>query len=131
MIVTDERVPQFAAENLCGFVAPFTCMGLELNGRIVAAAIFNHYEETDIHMSAVGKRWTRGFVREVGSYVFGQLGCLRMTSITEQPEVAALAVRLGGCVEGRLRNHFGPGRDGILIGFLKEEWVHGLSTKAA
>ena len=126
MIVTDDRVAQFASENLCGFVAPFTCMGLEIKGQIVAAAIFNHYEETDIHMSAVGSMWTRAFIREVGRYVFSQLGCIRMTSITEQREVVALALRLGGQIEGRMRNHFGPGRDGIVIGFLKEEWRYGV-----
>lgn len=122
MIVSDNRVADFAASFFGEFCPPYTCLGLEKDGQIVAAAILNHYEGTDIHLTAAGRFWTRQFLRELGRYVFGQLGCLRMTAITEDPQVVALSLRIGGVVEGRMRNHFGPGRDGIIIGFLKEEW---------
>lgn len=125
MIVADSRVADFAASFFGEFCPPYTCLGIERGGRIVAAAIFNHYERTDIHVTVCGRFWSREFLRRVGAYVYGQLGCHRMTAITEQPGVVALAERLGGQVEGRLRNHFGPGRDGIIIGILKEEWRYG------
>lgn len=123
MIVADNRVVQFAEKALGRpMVPPLTCMGIEKDGEIIAAAIFNGYTRTDISLTAVGKGWTREFLREMGRYVYGSLGCLRMTAITEQPEVVALSARLGGKVEGTLRNYFGPGRDGALIGILKEEY---------
>jgi hypothetical protein len=45
-----------------------------------------------------------------------------MTVITEQPKVVEYAQRIGGVVEGALRNQFGAGRDGVLIGILRDEW---------
>lgn len=97
-------------------------MGLEKDGQIIAGAIFNVFEKPDLHVSIAGHGWTRTFCREVGRYVFEQLGYLRMTALTEQPEVVRFAERLGGQVEGLLRNHFGPGRDAVIIGILREEY---------
>lgn len=123
MIVADERVARFVSETL-GFplCPPYTCMGLERGGEIVAGIVFNCFEGYDVHVTAAGKGWTRGFLRAVGDYVFGQLGCLRATATTERPEVVALAEKLGGQVEGRMRNHFGKGRDGVIIGVLADEY---------
>jgi len=45
-----------------------------------------------------------------------------MTITTEKPEVVEYAKRLGGEVEGRLRDHFGEGRDATIIGILKKDW---------
>lgn len=123
MIVDDPRVPLFVSQQVGkGFVPPFTCMGIEKNGEIVAGALFNVFEGADVHVSIAGHGWTRSFCREVGRYVFGQLGCERMTALTEHTEVVRLAERLGGQVEGLLRNHFGKGRDAFVIGILKENY---------
>lgn len=127
MIVSDDRVVRFAETRLgWNFVPPYSCIGIEQDGEIVAAAVFNQFESRDIRLTAVGAGWSRRFLMEVGRYVFGYLDCLRMTAVTEQDEVIRLALRIGGQVEGRLRNHYGYGRDGILIGFLKEEWRYGV-----
>lgn len=123
MIRTDEAVSRFLSEKLgTVFVPPYTVMGLERNGEIVAGVLFNCFEHPDVHFTAAGSGWTRGFLREVGRYVFGQLGCLRMTATTEQTHVASLAEKLGGQREGVLRDHFGEGRDGVIIGILRREW---------
>ncbi|URQ76166.1 MAG: GNAT family N-acetyltransferase [Candidatus Ochrobactrum gambitense] len=123
MIVTDQRVSRFVSDVVGkGFVPPFTCMGIEKNGEIIAGVIFNVFEGNDVHFSAAGKGWTKGFLAEVGDYVFRQLKCERMTALTEQEKVMKLALRLGGQVEGKLRNHFGAGRDAILIGILKDDY---------
>lgn len=130
MIVDDARVAKFVSEQVGkGFVPPFTAMGIENDGQIVAGAIFNVFEGTDLHVSIAGHGWTRKFCREVGRYVFENLGYIRMTALTESPEVVDFAERLGGRVEGLLRNHFGPGRDAFLIGILKEEYLSGLYAK--
>lgn len=126
MIVTGQAVAEFVSQRVGAAICPpYTTMGLERRGVLVGGAVFNQFEGFDVHVTLAGKRWTKGFIEAVGQYVFGQLGCLRMTATTEQDEVVDYALRLGGEVEGRLRNHFGRGRDGIVIGILREDWKFG------
>ncbi len=123
MIVADDRVAKFVSEEVgAALVPPFTAMGIERDGEITAGVVFNCFEGADVHFTAAGKGWTKEFMRAVGDYVFRQLGCLRMTATTEQESVVALACKLGGQIEGRMRNHFGVGRDGVIIGVLAEEY---------
>ncbi|MGB7241269.1 MAG: GNAT family protein [Sulfitobacter sp.] len=123
MIVADERVARFISQKI-GYplCPPYTVMGIERDGEIIAGALFNQFEGFDVHVTIAGTGWTKGFAEAVGQYVFGQLGCLRMTATTRFPKVAEYAERLGGKVEGRLRNHFGVGQDAIIIGILHTEW---------
>lgn len=123
MIVTDDRVMRFVSERIGRpIVPPYTCMGTEIGGEIVNGVVFNDFTGADIHATVAGKRWSRGFLGEIGHYIFGQLGCLRITVTTEQPIVVQLAERLGGKVEGLLRNQFGQGRDGFIVGILRDDW---------
>lgn len=123
MIVTDERVALFVSEG-CGvaFVPPYTVMGIERNGEIIAGALFNVFEGADLHVSVAGHGWNRAFFKAVGEYVFGQLGYERMTALTESPKVVNIAERLGGKVEGLMRSHFGKGRDAFVVGILRDEY---------
>ncbi|MDH4991300.1 GNAT family protein [Aquamicrobium lusatiense] len=123
MIVADERVARFVSGAVGhGFVPPYTCIGIERSGQVVAGVIFNCFEGSDVHFTAAGSGWTRAFLAEIGNYVFNTLKCERMTAVTEQPRVVRLAERLGGQVEGLLRNHFGKGRDAFVVGILKEDY---------
>lgn len=123
MIVNDDRVAVFVAEQLGAlFYPPFTCLGIERDGEIIGGVVFNVFEGFDLHVSVAGRGFTKAFMAEVGQYVFGHLGKLRMTIVTERPRVARIAQRLGGKVEGCLRDHFGPGRDAFLVGILKSEY---------
>lgn len=126
MIVTDERVAWFVSAKL-GFALtpPYTCMGIERDGEIIAGCIFHCFEGPNVHFTVAGKGWTPGFMKAVGEYVFGQLGCLRMTATTEHDYVVKLACKLGGQVEGRMRDQFGEGRDGWIVGVLKDEYRYG------
>lgn len=127
MIVTDGRVAGFVAER-CGiqtFYPPFTCMGIERDGRIVAGVVFNCYQfGRDIAVTVAGDpgAFTPGFVRDVGAYVFGKLGCSRISITTEQASVIRLAVRMGASVEGIKRDLFGEGRPGTMLGLRKQDW---------
>ncbi|GMM93120.1 GNAT family N-acetyltransferase [Qipengyuania sp. MTN3-11] len=126
MIVAGEGVARFVSEQVGAAICPpYSTMGLMRGDRLVAGVVFNQFEGFDVHVTLAGRGWTKGFVEAVGEYVFRQLGCLRLTATTEQPEVISYAQRLGGEVEGRLRDHFGPGRDGIIIGILRSEWKFG------
>lgn len=121
--VTDDRVSLFVARE-CGvaFYAPYTCIGIEKDGEVIGGVVFNFYEGTDIHATIAGKGWTPEFLRTVGRYVFETLGCERVTAKTEQVRVVRIAEKLGGQIEGELRNHFGPGRNAFLVGILKDEY---------
>lgn len=123
MIVTDERVAPFVAKS-CGVIInpPFTAVGIESGGEIIGGVVFNQWTGSDIHLTVAGRGWTKGFLADVGQYVFGQLRCERLTFITEQPSVVRLAERLGGQVEGLLRNQFGKDRPGFVVGVLKSDW---------
>lgn len=125
MIVTDERVARFVAERL-GFplYPPYTSMGIERDGEIAGGVLFNCFEGADVHVTAAGSGWTPSFMRAVGFYVYEQLCCERMTMTTEQPNVALLALKMGGVVEGRMRHHFGRNRHAIIIGILREEYKY-------
>lgn len=123
LTVNDERVAAFVSEALgTNFLPPYTCMGIEKDGEIIAGVVLNVFEGADVHMSVAGSGWTRGFLADFGNYVFEQLKCERVTAITEQPKVVRLAERLGGQVEGLMRNHFGAGRNGYIVGILKSEY---------
>lgn len=123
MIVTDERVARFVGEQVHSIIyPPFTCMGIERNGKIVAGVVFNCFTGNDVAVTVAGERFTRGFIRAVGKYVFEQLGCLRLSITTNQPHVISIAHRLAAQTEGTKRNHFGKGQDGMILGILREDW---------
>lgn len=123
MIVDDQRVARFISERLgVAFCPPFYAIGTERHGEIINGALFNVFENSDVHISAAGTGWTRRFLVTLGDYVFNQLGCERMTAVTRSDDVAALCRRVGGKVEGVLRSHFGAGHDGIVIGCLRSEY---------
>jgi hypothetical protein len=123
MIVSDERVIRFVSDSLqVALYPPFTAIGIEENGTIVAGAVFNCFTGPSVEVTVAGQAWTRKFLAEVGEYVFRQIGCIRMTFTTEQETVARLAERLGGKREGEMRDFYGPGRNGLIIGILKSEY---------
>jgi hypothetical protein len=123
LIVWDARVADFVGYTIgVTFSPPLTCIGIEHKGAIVGGAVFNVFEGADIHISVAGTKATKGFLSEVGHYVYTVLGCERMTIITEQTEIVGLAEKLGGQVEGLMRSHFGAGRDAFIVGILKHEY---------
>lgn len=126
MIVTDDRVARFVGErNAQTVIPPYTAIGLERDGEIVAGAIFRNFNGFDIDVLVVGndaKSFPPSFVRAIGRYVFDQLGCLRLSMTTDQTRVVDLAKRLGASVEGKKRNGFGLSKDAILLGVLRDEW---------
>lgn len=129
----DPRIPAFMERALgMQFFPPFTCMGLEKDGQIIAGMLFNVYTGPDIHVTIAGSGWTRRLLREMGQYLFDILQVERFTAVTEKQNVIGIVERVGGKREGILRNHFGPNRNGIVIGVLKDEYRyrHGFKPKS-
>jgi hypothetical protein len=124
-IIVDERVARFVGER-CGTIIypPFTCMGVEREGKVIAGVVFNCFTGNDVAVTVAGERFTRGFIAAIGRYVFTQMGCLRMSITTEQPKVIEIATRLGAQVEGIKRDHFGNGRNGTILGLLRQDWKY-------
>lgn len=119
----DARVSTFVAEKLdVLFYPPFTSMGIEKDGEIVAGIVFNGFVKHDIDVNVAGHGWTRDFLVAAGDYVFKGLDCQRVTLTTSDERVSRLGLRLGGQIEGVLRSHFGPGKDAIIIGILRDEY---------
>ncbi|QDP53771.1 MAG: hypothetical protein GOVbin7759_58 [Prokaryotic dsDNA virus sp.] len=125
-LASGDRVAQFVSDRLgMALCPPFTALGLERDGVLIGGALFNSFEGADVHVTVAGRGWTRGFLRAVGHYVFEQIGCCRMTFTSEHRPVIKYACRLGGQIEGALRDHYGPGRDGVIVGVLRREWKFG------
>lgn len=123
MIVDDERVARFVGEQVNRVIyPPFTCMGIERDGEIIGGAVFNCFTSNDVHVTVAGTGWTKGFFAEVGHYAFSGLKCCRITALTEQTSVVRIAQRLGGEVEGLIRDYFGNSRDAFLIGIRKDDY---------
>ncbi|MFT8896263.1 MAG: GNAT family protein [Acetobacter sp.] len=119
----DNRVSVFLARELnVLFHRPFVTMGIERDGEIIAGMLFNNFTGHDIHVTIAGTGWTRRFLRAFGRYLFDHLRVERFTGITEKQNVVDIVERIGGQREGVMRNHFGPGRDGIVLGVLKDEY---------
>ena len=103
-------------------VPPYVGIGTEIDGEIVNGCVLNVWTGNDAHVTIAGTKWTKGLLAVIHHYAYQSLGCIRLTVITEQSSIVRYAERLGGEVEGLLRNQFGPGRDGVLVGILKEDW---------
>lgn len=108
----------------------YQAIGLERDGEIVAACIFNLYSTSDIAMhiaSIPGGRWmTKSYLRAVFEYPFLQLGVRRVTGYVPAKNFAAQRFdeHIGFTLEGLMREAL-PDDDVLLYGMLKREcrWV--------
>lgn len=128
MIVLGALVVEFvAAQTGQRFVPPLTAIGREVDGEIVAGIVFNCWTGIDIELSVAARHggMSRALLRRAARYVFEEAGCSRASFTTESQEVVDLALRLGAQTEGRKRHLFGPGRDGVILGILREDWKLG------
>lgn len=124
-IVSGDHVVQWAAFRLGANISvPCVHWGHEVNGKLAGVIVFSCYSGHDIEVSVAGepKAWTRRFLRHVARYVFDTLGCSRVTVRTSKQDVAKLVLRLGGTIEGHMRDFYGPGKNAIALGILKDEW---------
>jgi RimJ/RimL family protein N-acetyltransferase len=125
VIVIGERALQYVSDKLDYHpFGPVTAIGIERNGQVVAGAVFGFYTGTDIEITiaAEPRYFTRGFMRAMAHYVYQQSGCIRASFMTELPHVVTVLRKAGAAIEGVKRNAYGPGRDGVMLGLLKEEW---------
>lgn len=126
LVVSDDRVAHYVSEKISGkIIPPFTTIGFERDGKIIAGVVFNNKAERDIEVTVAGERgaFTHGFLRAVGHYVFTQLDCLRISITTRQRHVGEIAMRLGAQPEGVKRNYYGENDHAMLFGILRDDWM--------
>lgn len=124
MIVTGPEVAAFVEQKISRrLYPPVTQIGLSMDGKVVAGAIFNNFEpgeDIELTIAAEHGAINRKFLRAMGRYVRDQLHCYRVSMTTDQPQVVAMALRLGGQIEGI--KEVGPNRFRFLLGILKRNW---------
>ena len=107
-----------------------TAIGVARGGEIMAVALFSNFQPPTIEVTFVTStpRWaSREMIRGILRYPFVQLGCKRVTAVTEacnKPSRAFLE-RLGFWQEGVHPDAF-PSGDGISYGLLRkdaERWL--------
>ena len=86
---------------------PYVGLGTEIDGEIVNGCVLNVWTGNDAYVTIAGTKWTKGLLAVIHHYAYQSLGCIRLTVITEQSSIVRYAERLGGEVEGLLRNQFG------------------------
>jgi RimJ/RimL family protein N-acetyltransferase len=104
----------------------FEAVGLERDGEIIAACIYNHFTGFDIcmHIAAKpGSKWcTKSFLYSAFAYPFKQLGCLRVTGYVaaKDEKVIEFDKHLGFVFEGVKRCAL-PDDDLVILGMTRAE----------
>lgn len=136
LIYGHDRELRLWAGQYLGYEGPIgnehkpVAIGVARDGKIVAVAVFYDYRLTSIEVTFVTTtpRWaSRENIRGILRYPFIQLGCKRVTAITEESNSSARGFleRLGFRQEGIHPDGFETG-NGISYGLLRrdaERWL--------
>lgn len=120
-------------DNPVSWAEPYQAFGMEENGEIVAAVLYNYMTDWDcaIHFAASSPKFLQGpFIHAVFAYPFLQMELRRVTSYTWATNLDALRLvaAFGFKYEGKLRNAGGTESDPVdvvVLGLLKEECRYG------
>lgn len=101
-------------------------IGILRDDDLIAGAVFNNYRHPNIEITfaSTTPRWcARGIMAGIFAYPFNQVGCARLTAVTESKNQLARAFlrRLGFQQEGVMRRGFRNGDDAVIYGMLREE----------
>lgn len=127
----DRELARWAGDRLgIADFGPSTAIGVAREGKIVAVAVYNQYQPPNIHITFVtaDRHWaTKQAVRAILGYPFRQLGCRRITAITnaDNESTRMFLLRLGFRQEGYHAESF-PDGDAVSYGLLKKDaqrWI--------
>lgn len=126
LLYADDLVGRWISERMgVDVIPPFTSFGvIGANGHLTGAMIFNGLNEGNVEVSLFAPRAiTRGVLRVAASYIFGTLGCNRVTARTRASNLRACRFieKVGFQREGVLRAYYQDGEDAILYGLTKSD----------
>ncbi len=112
----------------------YEAIGVLKDGKLIGGVIYAEYREIapgehDIRMHCAGEPgWlTKTTLRTFFSYAFDQLRCIRVTATVARANKRALDMntRLGFKIEGCIKDGYGTGKDGLLLGMQKAtcKWI--------
>lgn len=108
----------------CGteFAEPYHAVGYAIDGKVIGGIVLNGYDgrNVDLSIGHDGKSWPIAFARFFTEYVWDELKVTRISMIV-RPSLVPLCQRMGGQIEGVLRNWYEDG-DATLLGVLRHEW---------
>jgi hypothetical protein len=105
--------------------------GVAREENVLCVVLLNHWTPTtcEANIASDGtKRWfSREFARNVYSYVFEHGGRSRINFTVSPDNTAAVTMheKLGHKREALLEDAYGEGRDAILYGYTKRQWIKG------
>ena len=90
--------------------------------RPLCAAIFNDFNGSNIEVTLVAERMTRGALRYIAQYVFGTCGCRRLSARAKKRNKRSLRFmkRVGFTYEAVLKRYY-QDDDAVLFRMFKEE----------
>lgn len=113
---------------------PFTCQGFavlsdtqEFVGAVIISNVrYSGNKAIDCEISCAAETpmaWQHHVCRAVFHYIFGQLGCVRCTSITKKNNTKARGFleALNFTLEGNVRKGYDGEKDALLYGLLAED----------
>lgn len=130
MIVFErERLGEWARARIPGIRSWgdwYQAIGKEVNGKIVAAVIYNHYDfehSIAMHVAAENGWFSKDFMAAVFAYPFEQLGCERVTGYVAANKRRELRFfeALGFVREGLMRKGL-PDDDLVILGLLRKDY---------
>lgn len=98
------------------------------DGKVHSVAAFVNWcgHDVEVHMFSSGVMG-RAFLKRMGEYVFGELGCSRASCrVADDNPWKNVLTRMGWVQEGRMRRGFdGATIDMLIFGLLKEDYRYG------
>lgn len=99
---------------------------IDEDGKLLGVVVFSRFTPWNCELSAASvssKAWSRAMMRAVFTYCFIDCGLSRVTAVVEDGNFTALEFdkRLGYIQEARLKDWYGPEKDGILLRMTKDE----------
>jgi RimJ/RimL family protein N-acetyltransferase len=115
----DEAVANFVSAGLGAVISPpFIALGIVHGDRIVGGYILSEFNHANIELTAYAPGlMRRGHLRFLANYIFGQLGCKRISAHTHRKNKLTLRTleKAGFKYEATLKGFY-PTGDAVLFG---------------